>query len=140
MDIMPAIAAAAAFAAVAAGTAVAPASAAPVMVGDYVVTVTDPVGRATLIDWNINPCGEGCADIKAGPGYSRAQLVDGQWVIDMFDYVRCSDGTRVPYAANAHITWDPNTLAGTEQLVYTQAAYGQPAGYTQPNRVQLTRT
>lgn len=99
MDIMPAIAAAAAFAAVAAGTAVAPASAAPVMVGDYVVTVTDPVGRATLIDWNINPCGEGCADIKAGPGYSRAQLVDGQWVIDMFDYVRCSDGTRVPYVS-----------------------------------------
>jgi len=137
MDIMPAMAAAATFATVAAGAAVAPASAAPVMSGNYVLTVTDPVGRATLVEWNVNPCGEGCADIKAGPGYSRAQLVDGQWVIDMFDYVRCSDGTRVPYAANAHITWDPNTLAGTEQLVYTQAACGQPPGYTQPNRVQL---
>jgi hypothetical protein len=137
MDITRAIAAAATFAALAAGAAAAPASAAPVMSGDYIFTETNPAGQSFVTDWNINPCGYGCADIKAGAGSSRAQLVNGQWVIDMFDNIRCSDGTRVPYAANAHITWDPNTLAGTDQQVYTQAACGQPAGYTQTNRVQL---
>ena len=60
-------------------------------------------------------------------------------MIDMFDNVRCSDGTRIPYAANAHMTWDPNTLAGTDQQVYNQAACGKPAGYTQTNHIQLKR-
>lgn len=137
MDITRAIAATATLTAVAAGIAAAPASAAPEMIGDYVLTETTPAGHATVTDWNVNPCGDGCADIKAGPGSTRAQLVDGQWVIDMYDNVRCSDGTRIPYAANAHITWDPNTLAGTDQQVYMQAACGQPAGYTQTNQIQL---
>nr|WP_325500665.1 hypothetical protein [Mycobacterium sp.] len=97
---MRAVAAAATFAAVAAGAAAAPASAAPVMRGDYVLTETNPAGQTFVTDWNVNPCGDGCADIKAGAGTSRAQLVDGQWVIDMFDDIRCPDGTRVPYAAN----------------------------------------
>jgi hypothetical protein len=140
MDITRAIAAAATFAAaaaVAAGAAAAPASAAPVMSGDYVLAETTPAGQTTVTDWNVNPCGDGCVDIKAGVGTSRAQLANGQWVMDMFDNVRCSDGTRVPYAANAHLTWDPNTLAGTDQQVYMQAACGRPAGYTQTNRIQL---
>jgi hypothetical protein len=137
MDITRAIAAAATFAAAAAGAAAAPASAAPVMSGDYVLTETTPAGQTIVTNWNVNPCGDGCADIKAGAGTSRAQLVNGQWVIDMFDNIRCSDGTRVPYAANAHITWDPNTLAGTDQLVYMEAACGQPPGYTQTNQVKL---
>ncbi|BBZ38150.1 hypothetical protein MCNS_12130 [Mycobacterium conspicuum] len=117
----------------------APASAAPELVGDYVLTETSPSGVAHVTDWNVNPCGDGCADINAGHGTSRAQLLDGQWVVDMFDNVRCSDGTRVPYAANAHLTWDPNTLAGTDQQVYVQAACGKPAGYSQTNRIQLQR-
>ena len=137
MYITRAIAAAAAFSAVAAGAAAAPASAAPVMIGDYVLTETTPAGQTFVTNWNVNPCGDGCADIKAGAGTSRAQLVDGQWVIDMFDNIRCSDGTRVSYAANAHITWDPNTLAGTDQLVYMQAACGRPPGYAQTNQIQL---
>jgi hypothetical protein len=137
MNITRAIAVTATFAAVAAGAAAAPASAAPEMVGDYVLTETTPAGHTTVTDWNINPCGDGCADIKAGVGSSRAQLVNGQWVIDMYDNVRCSDGSRVGYAANAHLTWDPNTLAGTDQQVYMQAACGQPAGYTQTNQIQL---
>ena len=137
MDITRAIAAAATLAAVAAGAAAAPASAAPVMSGDYVLTETNPAGQTFVTHWNVNPCGHGCADIKAGAGTSRAQLINGQWVIDMFDNIRCSDGTRVPYAANAHITWDPNTLAGTDQRVYMQAACGQPPGYTQTSQVQL---
>jgi hypothetical protein len=115
----------------------APASAAPEMIGDYVLTETSPTGLRHVTDWNVNPCGDGCADIKAGPGSSRAQLVDGQWVVDMFDNVRCSDGTRVPYAVNAHIAWDPNTLAGTDQQVYAESACGKPAGYTQTNQIRL---
>jgi len=137
MDITRAIAGAATFAAIAAGAATAPASAAPVMSGDYILTETNPAGHKSVTSWNINPCGDGCADIKAGAGSSRAQLVDGQWVIDMFDNIRCLDGTRVPYGANAHITWDPNTLVGTDQQVYMQAACSQPAGYTQTNQIQL---
>ncbi len=109
------------------------------MLGDYVLTETSPTGQIHITDWNVNPCGEGCADIRAGAGTSRAQLVDGQWVVDMFDNIRCSDGVRVPYAVNAHLTWDPDTLAGTDQQVYTQAACGKPAGHTQTNRVQLRR-
>jgi hypothetical protein len=109
------------------------------MSGHYIFTETDPTGRAFATDWYVNPCGDGCADIKAGAGTSRAQLVDGQWVIDMFDNIDCKDGTRVLYGANAHITWDPNTLAGTDQEVYMVAACGQPPGYTQTNQVQLRR-
>ena len=136
MNVTPSIAVAAAFAVIAVGAA-APASAAPVMSGDYILTETNPAGHKSVTNWNINPCGDGCADIKAGVGSSRAQLVDGQWVIDMFDNIRCLDGVRVPYGANAHITWDANTLAGTDQQVYMLAACGQPAGYTQTNQIQL---
>jgi hypothetical protein len=139
MNITRAMAAAAALAAVVAEAAAAPASAAPEMIGDYVLTETSPTGQTHITDWNINPCGEGCADIKAGSGTSRAQFVDGQWVIDMFDNVRCADGTRVVYAVNAHVTWDPNTLVGTDQQVYMEAACGKPAGYTQTNQIQLKR-
>jgi hypothetical protein len=137
MDITRAIAAFATLAAGTAGATAAPASGAPVMIGDYVLTETNPAGQKFVTDWNVNPCGDGCADIKAGVGISRAQLVDGQWVLDMFDNIRCSDGTRVSFAANAHLTWDPNTLAGTDQLVYMQAACGRPPGYTQTNQIQL---
>ncbi len=137
MDIARAIAGAATLVAITAGAAAAAASAAPTMSGDYTLTETNPAGQTTVTDWNINPCGDGCVDIKAGAGSSRAQLVNGQWVIDMFDNIRCSDGTRFSYAANAHITWDPNTLAGTDQQVYMQAACGQPPGYTRTNRIQL---
>jgi hypothetical protein len=137
MDITRAIAVSATLAAGTAGATAAPASGAPVMIGDYVLTETNPAGQKFVTDWNVNPCGDGCADIKAGVGTSRAQLVDGQWVLDMFDNIRCSDGSRVSYAANAHLTWDPNTLAGTDQQVYMQAACGRPPGYTQTNQIQL---
>jgi hypothetical protein len=120
MNVMRAMATTA-VAGAAAGMSAAPATAAPEMVGDYVLTEISPSGLRHVTDWNINPCGDGCADIKAGRGASRAQLVDGQWVVDMFDNVRCPDGTRVAYAANAHLTWDPNTLAGTDQQVYVEA-------------------
>ena len=140
MDITRAIAAFATLAAGTAGATAAPASGAPVMIGDYVLTETNPAGQKFVTDWNVNPCGDGCADIKAGVGTSRAQLVDGQWVLDMFDNIRCSDGSRVSYAANAHLTWDPNTLAGTAQHVYIVPACGRPAGYTETDQIQIKQS
>ncbi|MCV7440796.1 hypothetical protein H7K33_00990 [Mycobacterium paraense] len=137
MDITRAIAPVAVLGAAAVGPMAPPASGAPEMMGHYVYTETAPTGHHYVTDWNVNPCGEGCLDIKAGNGTSRAQFVDGQWVLDMFDNVRCADGVRVPYAASAHITWDPNTLAGTDQQVYTEEACGRPAGYSQTNPIQL---
>ncbi len=137
MNVTRAITGVAALAAAAAGATAAPASGAPVMIGNYVLTETTPAGHSFVTDWNVNPCGDGCADVKAGAGTSRAQLVDGQWVLDMFDNVRCADGVRVPYAANAHMTWDAETLSGTDQQVYVQAACGRPQGYTQTNQIQL---
>ena len=139
MDITRALGVAVTLAAVAAGAAAPPASATPAMIGDYVFTETSPTGQTHITSWNVNPCGIGCADVKAGAGTSRAQLVNGQWVIDMYDNVRCPDGTRTPFAATAHITWDPNTLAGTDQQVYPMAICGKPAGYTLTNKVQLKR-
>jgi hypothetical protein len=140
MEITTAIAPACATAALAAlvmGAAASPASAAPLLSGDYTLSETNPAGQTTVTQWNIIPCGDGCADVKAGSGMSRAQLVNGQWVIDMFDNIRCSDGTRVPYAVAAHLTWDPNSLAGTDQQVYAEAACGRPQAYTQTNQIQL---
>lgn len=141
MDIRHAMAAVATLAAaIGAGAAAPPASGDPAMMGHYVFTETTSAGHKYVTDWNVNPCGDGCLDIKAGNGTSRAQLVDGQWVLDMFDNVRCADGVRVPYAANAHITWDPDTLAGTDQQVYTEAACRRPAGYSQTNHIELKPT
>ncbi len=137
MNITRAIAPVATLAVVAAGATAPPASGAPEFIGHYVLTETNPAGQKHVTDWNVNPCGDGCVDIKAGNGMSRAQLVDGQWVLDMFDNVRCDDGIRIPYAANAHLTWDPDTLAGTDQQVYRLAACGRPPGYTQTNPIQL---
>jgi hypothetical protein len=140
MDITRAVASVATFAALAAalfGNVAPPASAAPSMSGDYVLTETNPAGLSTDTNWNVNPCGEECIDVRAGAGNSRAQLIDGQWVMDMYANIRCPDGVRVPFAANAHVTWDANTQAGTDQQIYLQAACGQPSGYSRTNRIQL---
>ena len=59
MNITRAMAAASALAALAAGAPTAPASAAPEMIGDYVLTETSPTGQAHVTNWNINPCGDG---------------------------------------------------------------------------------
>lgn len=136
MGITRAMAAVATLGVAVVGPVAPPASGDPEMMGHYVLTEIK-AGKNYVTDWNVNPCGDGCLDIKAGNGTSRAQFVDGQWVLDMFDNVRCADGVRVPYAANAHITWDPNTLAGTDRQVYTQAACGREAGFSQTNPIQL---
>jgi hypothetical protein len=55
MDIPRAIAAFATLAAGTAGATAAPASGAPVMIGDYVLTETNPAGQKFVTDWNVIP-------------------------------------------------------------------------------------
>ncbi|WP_152531391.1 hypothetical protein [Mycobacterium sp. UM_CSW] len=119
---------AATFAAVAVGAA-APASAAPVMSGHYLKTTTDPGGgRAFTENWYFTPCGDGCADMSSpASGVSgRAMLVDGQWTLDSTEDIVCKGGVTEGNAANAHYTWDPNTLAGTVQVVQNRGVCDHP--------------
>jgi hypothetical protein len=51
----------------------------------------------------------------------------------------CADGSTVPNAATAHWTWDPNTLAGTQQITDKVPVCGNPAGFTLTNNFQLRR-
>lgn len=127
------LATAATFAAVAVGAA-GPASAAPVMSGHYIKT-TDPAGggRAFTDSWYFTPCGDGCADLSSpASGVSgRATLVDGQWTFDSTEDIVCRGGVTEGNAASAHYTWDPNTLAGTVQVVQKQPVCEHaPQAYT----------
>ena len=112
----------------------------PTMNGSYTATSTTPSGKHIDSSWTINGCGDGCIYIKAGAGGSQARLVDGQWVLDTMNDLRCSDGTYLMYATSAHMTWDPNTLAGTAQHVYIVPACGLPAGYTQTDQMQIKQS
>jgi hypothetical protein len=112
----------------------------PTMNGSYTETATTPSGGTLTTSWTVNSCGDGCIFIKAGAGGSQARLVDGQWVLDTLNNVSCSDGAYIQYAANSHLTWDPNTLAGTARHVYIVPACGRPAGYTETDQIQITLT
>jgi hypothetical protein len=125
---------AATFAAVAVAAA-APACAAPLMSGHYIKTTTDPAGggRAFTENWYFTPCGDGCADLSSPvSGVSgRAMLVDGQWTLDSTEDIVCKGGVTEGNAASAHYTWDPNTLAGTVQVVQKQPVCDHaPQSYT----------
>jgi hypothetical protein len=141
MNVTRSFAVAATFAAVAVG-APAPVSAAPVMSGHYIKTITGPTGggHTVIEDWFFTPCGDGCADVSspAAGGGARAMLVNGQWTIDSISDVVCKDGTTEGLAANTHYTWDPNTLAGTVQVIQRQAVCDHaPQSYTVS--IQLTK-
>jgi hypothetical protein len=139
MNVARSLAMVATFAAVAVGAA-APASAAPAMSGHYIETETDPSGRSTTNDWYFAPCGDGCASValKGTPAFGRAQLVGGQWKIDVTGNTAiCQDGTRVPNALSQHYTWDANTLAGTVQSTADVAECGDPAGFQASDNIQL---
>jgi hypothetical protein len=124
-----------------AGLAVSAASTAwadtPTMDGSYNAVMTGPTGKKFTTPWTVNACGDGCLRITAGLGWSQAHLVDGQWVLDTMDNVSCSDGSRSLYGANAHLTWDPNTLAGTAEHTYITGACGRPPGYSQTDQLEI---
>ena len=139
MTVTQAIAAAATFAAVAVGAAI-PASAAPEMSGHYIETETAASGRSTTDNWYFAPCGDGCASVarKGAKAFGRAQLVGGQWTLDVTgETAMCQDGTQVPNALSAHYTWDPSTLAGTVQTTADAPECGDPAGYQATDNIQL---
>ena len=137
MAIARGIAAAAMLTGIAFGTASTAWAEQPTMSGHYIETVTNSAGQSTTNDWYFTPCGDGCASATVNGEQGQARLVNGQWTIDMVGRQVCGDGTEVPNATSAHRTWDPNTLAGTDQQVYMQAACGQPPGYTRTNQIQL---
>jgi hypothetical protein len=137
MAIARGFAATAMFAALAVGAASTAWADAPTMNGSYNATSTSPGGKAIVTSWTVSPCGDGCVYVKAGAGGGQARLVDGQWVLDGINDLMCPDGTYLQLATHSHMTWDPDTLAGTSTFSYIYPACGQPAGYTQTNQLQI---
>jgi hypothetical protein len=109
----------------------------PTMDGSYTETATTPAGATFTTNWTVNSCGDGCIWIKAGAGGGQARLVDGQWVMDTLSNVNCADGSYIQYASNTHLTWDPNSLAGTAQHTYIIPACGHPAGESHTDQIQI---
>jgi hypothetical protein len=139
MTVTESLAVAATFAAVAVGAAT-PASAAPELSGHYIETETAATGRSTTDHWYFASCGDGCASVarKGAKAFGRAQLVGGQWKLDVTgETAICQDGTQVPDALSAHYTWDPSTLAGTVQTTADAPECGDPAGYQVTDNIQL---
>jgi hypothetical protein len=139
MNVTRSFAVAATFAAVAVGAAT-PASAAPEMSGHYTETETAANGRSTTDHWYFTPCGDGCASVarKGAKAFGQAQLVGGQWKLDVTgEAAMCQDDTQVPNALSAHYTWDPSTLAGTVQTTADAPECGDPAGYQVTDNMQL---
>lgn len=109
------------------------------MSGHYIMTETYKDGRPVTNDWNFTPCGDGCASLVSnGIPVGQARLVNGQWTSpEAAGDIHCPDGTVVPNASSAHMVWDPNTLAGTDQITLTVPACGAPAGYQYGRNIQL---
>jgi hypothetical protein len=129
---------AATFAAVAVATA-STAWANQTMSGHYIETETTTTGQTTTTDWNFTPCGDGCANLSIGGRTGQVWLVNGQWTGDLIGMVVCGDGTKVLNASSNHYTWDPNTLAGTNQVTETRATCGDSAPRSYTNTIQLSR-
>lgn len=127
-----------------AGLALAPAGTAwadtPTMDGSYTETATTPAGATFDTSWTVNSCGDGCIWIKAGAGGSQARLIDGQWVLDTMNNVKCADGTYTQYATTSHTTWDPATLKGTVHHTYVVPACGHPPGYSEDDQIEIKQT
>ncbi len=138
MTITRGLAAAAMLAGLAVGTA-GTAWADTTMSGHYIMTETSEGGRPATNDWDFTPCGDGCASLVSnGIPVGQARLVNGQWTTpEAAGDVHCANGTTVPNAGSARMTWDPNTLAGTDQITLTAPACGAPAGYQYGHNIQL---
>jgi hypothetical protein len=140
MTVIRVIAAAAMFAGLAVGTA-STAWAAPTMSGHYIATDTvSSGGQSITSDWYFTPCGDGCANVSIGTtGTSQARLVNNQWTLDTDHTTVCPDGSKVSRAGTAHYTWDPNTLAGTDQITEKIATCGATTPESWTNNLQLRR-
>jgi hypothetical protein len=112
----------------------APAAIADPLNGHYIETETFPDGHQAHSDWQISPCGDGCASVN---DLGQAHLVNGQWVLDARGGVSCEQGGDVKDAVSLHYTWDPNSLQGTTQITNNVPACGNPQGYQESNPMQL---
>jgi hypothetical protein len=119
------------------------ASAAPMLSGHYTMTATSESGATTTSDWYFTSCGQGCASVAATPGgpvFGQALLRNGQWTLFWSSDAVCPDGTSVPGALSSYDTWDPNTLAGTDESALNRQVCGyqlRPPRVTQ--EIQLTQ-
>jgi hypothetical protein len=136
MTITRAIAAAAMLAGLPVGAASTAWADPPTMNGHYIRTVTNAKGQAVTNDWYFTPCGDGCAQLTTPPT-AQAQLVNGQWTMDLVSDAVCPDGSTVPAARGAHYMWDPNTLAGTVQITVNVPACGEAVGQIGTAKLQL---
>jgi hypothetical protein len=109
------------------------------MSGHYIKTETDPTGQNPITDdWYFTPCGDGCAQASFPDGTDQAQLVNGQWVMDLELNSICRDDQRSSGVESHHYTWDPNTLAGTNQVTIKSTACGSPPGAVFIYDIQFT--
>jgi hypothetical protein len=135
----------AAAAAMLAGLAVGTASgawAAPTMNGHYTETEIEPQsGKTNTGDWYFTPCGDGCANVRAGATgaipVGQARFVNGRWTLDGPGTTVCLDGTEVLNSQTVHFTWDPSTLAGTAQITEKLATCTASAPESWTNNFQL---
>ena len=115
--------------------------AAPTMNGHYLMTVTSDSGQTTTSDWYFTSCGNGCASVAVtpdAPSFGQAQFRDGQWTLVWHSDVVCPGGTHIPGALSSYDTWDPITLAGTDQATTTlKQTCGNDARLNATQRMQL---
>jgi hypothetical protein len=139
MAITRRIAAAAMLTGVAVGTAIT-AWADTTMNGHYNQTLTNATGQTTTNDWQVTPCGDGCASIVSnGKPLGQARLANGQWTMDATGNARCNDGTSVASGIQAHYVWDANTLTGTGTATLKPGVCPADTARTGPFNIQLTQ-
>jgi hypothetical protein len=123
------------------GTA-APAIADPgVLSGHYVATMTAP-NQLVTEDWQITPCGDGCASIVVSEGTVtstlQAHLAGGQWTMDTpSDDLTCPDGSVAHDVLTNRYSIDADTLVGTIAMIQNGPGCGRPTGWRQTDGITL---
>jgi hypothetical protein len=107
--------------------------AATLLDGHYIDTETNPhTGQSVDNDWYLTPCGDGCASVTVnGRDMGEARLVDRRWTLTIWGHALCPDKTIVLNSNTDHYTWDPNTLAGTNEITTIKPACDNPAGVSE---------
>jgi hypothetical protein len=97
--------------------------------GHFHVINTSSTGVTFTEEWDVTPCGPGCASVVTSQngtiyGTHQAHLVGNQWIIDAPSAATCPDGSTIPDAARNHVTIDANLRHGTEDVTYTDPCRG----------------
>ena len=108
--------------------------------GHYIETMTTTDGNSVSIDLFFTPCGDGCASVAStlgGQVWGHAKLVNGQWTMDGLTNLTCPDGTKIANGGSYHDMWDPNTLAGVDEITWIVTGCGNAVGTLGTNSLQL---